>query len=158
MKQTIEETVKRVLERLFMTYRSNYGVTTNVADIIVECGYDPSDIGKYLLDNGWVERPRFGRFGFEGVITLEGVSKLKPDYLDDIHSKIVSTLGGLGNPTQDLLEILDFKPEDYMRALGLAKYLEAKGFISLKANGREIFVTLTTGGLDYYERHKPFAF
>jgi hypothetical protein len=152
---SLDDIINEVLEHLYEGYIEHHGTPTfGVDDIISAHGKDPSEVGHYLADRGLVKFPSFGPKGFHAAISMDGILRVKPEYVQENKDKIIGTLGLQGNPRSSIMELLDFPPEDFQRAFDLAKEFEAEGLIEAQYTHNDVIVKLTLEGEDYYDQNK----
>lgn len=146
--------IKEVLESLFEGYIEHGGTPIfDVSQIIRHHNEDPNEIGKYLVDHGWLKFHQFRYDGFHASISMAGIRKIKPEYISDNRNKIISTLGLIGNGRMGIMEILDFEPKNYQIAFDLAKEFEREGIITAQYHHNEVIISLTLKGRDEYEQN-----
>lgn len=150
----LQQLTTEILEHLFQGYLEHGGTPIfDVTQIITENGYDYNEVGNYLVKSGLVKNQRFNATGFSASINMSGIMKVHPEFIQEKKEKLISTLGVMGNPSSDILEILDLEPKDYQIGFDLAKLFESLRLIEVRF-GPTISVKLSLEGRDYYERNK----
>lgn len=143
-----------VLEYLFSEYANNSDTAIyTINEIVKKHGGDSNEIGRYLLDNGWVKNQNFGPFGFGCSITLSGIQEIRPAYVTENVTKIISTLGLLGD-RQSLMEVLDLPKLKHQTARDIANYVKDLGYIEVNYALNDAMISLTLKGRDYYNTNK----
>lgn len=125
-----------------------------VSDIIRQHGEDPNEIGRYLVDHGWVKHQQYRPDGFHASVSMEVIRKIKPGHISDNRDKIISTLGIMGNDRMGNMEILDYEPKNFQIALDLAKEFESEGIINAQYQHNDVIINLTLEGRKVYEINK----
>lgn len=149
----MEKMINEILEMLYQEYISNGGGNIfDISGIILKHNQDPHEVGGYLVKMGWIENHQFRPNSFVGAISMRGIGKIHPEYIQDNTLKIISTLGLNGKSS--IMEILDFETKDFFRAHQLAKLLEQKGFVSAFFTYNDVILSLTFEGKQFYDKHK----
>ncbi len=152
---SLQETKNSVLLALFEGYSENPNGIYDLTGTITENGEDPHELGKYLVDHGWVKNQQYRPSTFVCQITMAGINEVAPEYIQDKTEQIISTLG-INGGKESVMGILEFEPKDFQKAFDLVKHMEGTGFIK---EGRymagDIIIELSLEGREYYEEHKP---
>lgn len=143
--------INEVLEELYKGYIFNSS-SIDITETIKKYNQDPHEVGSYLVKMGWIEHQQFRPNSFIASISMSGIMKIHPEYIDDNVSKIISTLGLNGKSS--IMEILDFDQKDFQRAHSLAKFLEQKGLVKPFFTYNDVILDLTFEGKMYYDKHK----
>ena len=153
---SVEDAMKDTLTYLFEEYEKNPNAIYSIKQIAEKHKIDQHELGELLLESGWIRNQQLQPTDFICQITLEGIEEVDPDYVQDKVNQIVQTLGELGR--SDIVEILGYKPENYQKAMDLAKLLETKNLIQDTQYffpGNNIITELSLWGRKYVEEKGP---
>lgn len=149
----LDAIVNEVLEELFEGYVEHGGGSIfDVTETITKHGENPHEIGKYLVEHGWVKYHQYRPTTFVCAISMSGIQKIRPDYIDGHLSTIVSTLGVNGNGWTRIMETLGFEPKDFQRAHDLARLFDDNGIIQTQFHHDDVIIKLTLRGRELYEK------
>ena len=112
---SVKNAVKDTLTYLFEEYEKNPNMMYSIKEIAEKHKIDQHELGKLLLERGWIKNQQFRPTDFICQITLEGIEEVDSDYVQDKVNAIIQTLGELGR--SEVREILGYEPEDYQRYL-----------------------------------------
>jgi predicted transcriptional regulator len=151
--------INEVLEYLFNGY-IHYGGTGlfPINEISEKHGVDSAEIGKYLVSAGLVKHQQFRHDGFSAAISIQGIYKIKPQFLEDHTSTIVSFLGVNGNEWTSIMEILNFEHNDFQIAHDFANFLKNNDLIDAQFHHNDVLIKLTFQGQRFYEDKSAFFF
>lgn len=149
---SIEKPVREVLKYLFSEYLKGPSVIYTINRITKKYGADAVALSDYMLDKQWIRE----RWVYPGNvvacrITIRGIEEIDPGY---VRSKLAQVIGGLmeAGGSKDLLEILEFRIEEYPITLDLVKQLEALGLVEVHHLHNTIVIELTDKGRMFYEK------
>jgi hypothetical protein len=147
-----EKPAKEVLKYLFSEYQKGPSVIYRINRITKKHSINAVELSDYMLDNYWIRE----RWIYPGDIvacriTIRGIEEIDPVY---VRSKLAQVIGGLANAggSKDLLEILEFRIEEYSITLDLVKQLEILGLVAVHHLQNTIVVELTDKGRAFYEK------
>ena len=142
-----------VLKELYEGYLENPGTIFDVSKTIKEYGYDPIKFGDYLIDRGLIKNQRYYPGGIlEAQISNAGIIEIEPNYFNDLSDHVVAVLAETNQ--NGIMEILQWKPNQFIRAFDLAKYLENSMLVEATYLSNEVHLELTNQGRDYFNRSK----
>ncbi len=148
--------VEECLTELFRCYlEDGGGGIYSLAEIIKKHGYTPEQGGNILVDNGWVKDQQFYITDFGAAISIQGINKINPHWMNDKVHKVMSTLYFTGGEWQGILAILEMPRKDYAIAFDISKILELMNLTELQRHPDDIRVSLTQAGRDFCEANKP---
>jgi hypothetical protein len=147
-----EKAAKETLRYLFAEYLKGPAVLYPIDKIIRSHKVDPVEFSDYLMLSNWI-RDRWinANNTVSCKITIKGIEQIDPVY---VRSKLREVIGGLGEAggTKELIEILQFKLEEYSITMDIIKQLEDMGLIRIIHPKDQIIVELTADGRKYYEK------
>lgn len=147
-----EKPSKEVLKYLFSEYLKGPSVIYRINRIAKKYAVNAVALSDYLLDNQWIrERWIYPGDVVAARITIRGIEEIDPVY---VRSKLAQVIGGLADAggSKDLLEILEFRIEEYSITLDLVKQLEILGLVAAHHLQNTIVVELTDKGRAFYEK------
>jgi len=151
----LQAAVKESLQLLYDDYLTSPGSLSYIGEIAEKHEIGKHQLGKYMQEEGYIKDQAFLPTDFRCRITLIGINEIDPNYIPDMESKIISTLGTLGG-RQDAFEVLDLEPKDDVRIRDIVSYLENKRMLENTMYGpQQIIIQLTLRGQQYYEDNKP---
>ena len=149
---TLEKISREILRFLFHEYVKAPAVVYNITAIAKRHKVDPLVISDYMLENLWIrERWVYPDNSVTCRITIRGIEEINPAFVRQKLHQLVGTLGENGG-SQNLLEILQFKIEEYSIALDMVNQLESMGLVRSNHPSGGIVVALTEEGWRYYEK------
>jgi hypothetical protein len=148
-----------ILQSLFEGY-VEYGGSSifSINEIADRYNEDPYEVGKYLMDNGWVKFQQFLPDGFSCAISLQGIAEIAPEYLDEKISRVAAAIMESGGDWQEIMETLEFEPKDFQRAHDLGKLMEATSLFEVQFRAQEVYAKLTLQGRDHFGRKSASFF
>jgi len=152
---SLQEESNAVLKTLYNGYIQSPGSIFEVGSIIKDTKIDPFELCKYLEKQGFLKNVQnSGGKNVYASITISGINKIDPDFVEDLKSKIISVLGMLGGRHR-VMEVLSLEPKDFQLAFDIVKYLESLGLLKdSQYQHNNIVIELSIEGLDYYEQNK----
>ena len=148
----LEKAARQTLKYLFSEYKKGPSVLYPINGISKKYGVDPVALSDYLLENFWIRECWVYSSNVVACrITIEGIEKIDPIY---VRIKLEQIIGGLAEAgsSKALLEILEFKIEEFSIALDLVNQLERLGLVKIDNPNNTIVVELTDAGWKYYEK------
>jgi len=148
----LEKAARQTLRYLFTEYKKGPSVIYPINAISKKYGANPIALSEYLLDNSWIRECWIYSANIVACrITIEGIEKIDPIY---VRTKLEQVIGGLADAgsSKALLEILEFKIEEFSIALDLVNQLERLGLVKIQNPKNSIVVELTDSGWKYYEK------
>ncbi len=147
-----EKPAIQALRYLFSEYKKGPGVIHSINPIAKKYKIDPVVLGDYLMDNGWVREC----WSYSGNviacrITIQGIEKVDPVYVQDKMGNILGVLADAGHP-KPLMEVLEFNIEEYSIASDIVNQLQKLGLVRIDNSERTLRVGLTDAGLKFHER------
>ncbi len=150
----MEKMLNEVIEELYIGYVENGGTGIfDLGETIGNHGQDPHEVGRYLVEEGLVKFEQFRPTTFVAAISMHGIQKIHPEYINTNISSIISILG-LNGGRMSLMEILRWEPKEFQRAFDLAKVLENNSMIDAQYTHNDVIVNLTFRGKQFYENNK----
>jgi len=153
---SIQKSINEVLEHLFEGYQSNPTAIFDITEVIKEQNptQDPNEFGTLLLNHGYIKNQQYRPTGFVCQISINGIEKIAPSYLNDKIEKVVSTLGISGGQGS-IMEILEFEDKNFQAAFDIVKYMENRGFIKQGIyHHNDIIIELSLSGKEYFDKNK----
>lgn len=151
MKQDYTEVSKEILEYLFDAYLRDGGTKTyKLREVILGHGFSLTEIGNHLVRYRWIKNFEFRPNEFTAAISIEGIKKIKPNWLDSQFLKISGNLILNGNEKTSLMEIIEYEQKEYQIAEDIAKAFEDIGFVEIEKKEGDILVLLNSSGLQHY--------
>jgi hypothetical protein len=151
---SIEKLANETLRHLFQQYLKNPAVVYSIQQVTKhhnEC--DAIQLSDYLLENSWIrERWVFPDNNVTCRITIKGIEHIDAVYVREKLSQVIGGLVDAGGE-RTLMDILEYKIEEYSIALDLVKQLEVMNLVELRHDGDNIVIVLTTEGRKFYERN-----
>lgn len=148
----LERIAKEALRYLFTEYHKAPTVVYSITPIAKRNNINAIELSDYLLEKAWIrERWIYPDDTVSCRITIKGIEEIEPAY---VREKLARLIGGLvdAGGTKPLLEILEFKLDEYALALDLVKQLEFMGLIVLQHPKDSIIIEITDAGRSFYER------
>lgn len=149
---SLEKPAREVLKYLFSEYLKGPSVVYTINRITKKYSIDAVDVSDYMLENQWIRE----RWVYPGNvvacrITIRGIEEIAPSY---VRGRLAQVIGGLVNAggSKDLLEILEFRIEEYSIALDLVKQLENLELVEVHHLHNTIIIELTDKGRLFYEK------
>jgi hypothetical protein len=154
----IEKTAKETLRFLFSEYQKNPSIVYTINGVTDRHKIDAVELSDYLLKNDWIRERWIFKENVVGCrITIKGIEQIDPVY---VRYKLGQVIGGLASAggSKELLEILEFKIEEYAISLDLVRQLEKLGLVELHHPGNSIVIELTEEGWKFNEKGKHTFF
>ena len=147
--------IDQILEAAYLSYLE-YGGTGrfDLSDVKEKYDVEAVDLGRYLVAEKLVKQPQFSPSGFAATISMTGIARIHPEYIDNKRDKIMDALGTTGRQ-MNILKILGLKQKELQLGADLAKQFETEGLLHATYTGN-VLVTLSEDGRLYYEENKPF--
>ena len=149
---SLEKVALSTLRFLFTEYKRGPSVVYHIQGIARKYNVDPLELSNYLLENSWIrECWAFSNDNVACKITVSGIEQVDPLYVRERLVRILGIIADAGG-SKPLLEILEFKIEDFSIALDLVNQLETLGLAKIYNPDRTIIVAITDAGYRYYEK------
>lgn len=152
-----DKAARETLRYLFSEYLKAPAVVFSIGEIIRKHRLDGAAFTDYLVERKWIREPWiYSNNDVTCRITVSGIEEINPEY---VRNKLRQLVGGLGESggSQPLLEILQFKIEEYAIALDVIRQLETIGLVHTRQDNHNIVVSLTDQGWRFFEKsHKTF--
>ncbi|MFL5741140.1 MAG: hypothetical protein ACJ75B_13035 [Flavisolibacter sp.] len=146
------------LNYLFEGYIQTGGTGIFALDEVAQKhGVDAQQLGSLLNEQGWIQNPNYGPFGFSCQISRSGVQQIQPDYFSDLISTAIITAGHINDWT-GLLTALGLEPKDYQRVHDLGKVFERNGLAEVQYQVDDVYIKLTLLGMEKYHRENQGGF
>jgi hypothetical protein len=149
---SLQQIKTEVLNQLFEGYQQAPGSLFDIGPVVQPYGANPHEIGRYLVQNGWVKNEQYLPQQFLCSISMEGIMETVPEYVENQTSRIISILG-INGGQHSIMEVLDLEPVQFQKAFDLAKYLETAGLVTAQYLHNDVLIELTLEGRDFYERN-----
>lgn len=153
-----EKVTEEVLRYLFREYLNAPNVVFAIDHIIRRHQLDPVVFSEKLLTDQLIcERWAYEDDSVTCRISLHGIENIDPTFVQD---KLKQLVGGLvrAGGSQPLLEILQYKIEEYAIALDFVRQLETLGLVTSENVASSIIVTLSDEGRRFFEKSSRTIF
>jgi len=148
----LQKASHEVLRYLFHEYQKAPTVSYAIDTIAKRLKTDVIELSDYMLANQWIrERWVYSSNEVSCRITIRGIEEIAPSYVREKLLQLVGTLGESGG-SKSLMEILQFRIEEYAIALDMVQQLETLGLVRSTHPKDAIIVELTDEGWKYYQK------
>lgn len=148
----MKELINEILEHLFEGYTQSGGTKIfDVGQIITARNENTYSVGKHLVDNGWVKNQLFHPTTFAAGISMHGIQKIRPGYINDNVMHVLRTLSQAPNSSFSLMEILQFEPKDFQIAHDFACLMRDNNLVDARFGHNDIAVQITIDGRNFLE-------
>lgn len=148
----LQKASHEVLRYLFHEYQKAPTVSYAIDTIAKRLKVDVIELSDHLLANQWIrERWVYSNSEVSCRITIRGIEEIAPAYVREKLQQLVGNLGEAGG-SKDLMEILQFRIQDYAIALDMVQQLESLGLVRSNHPKDAIVVELTDEGWRYYQK------
>jgi DNA-binding MarR family transcriptional regulator len=150
---TMEKAARDVLRYLFAEYLKGPALVYSTASVTRKYSkIDPVELSDYMLMFEWIrERWIHPDNTFACRITMRGIEEINAAYVREKLRQVIGGLGAAGG-ARPLVDILEYKLEEYSIALDLIRQLEGMGFVAIRHPQNTIVIELTEKGKRYYEK------
>lgn len=148
----LEKPAKETLRYLFSEYLKGPAAIYTINEVTKKYRVDAIELSDYMLARGWIrERWIYMENQVGCKITIKGIEEIDPAY---VREKLRQMIGGLGESggSKALIEILEYKVQEYSIALDIVRQLEHLGLIQIRHPKDSIVIELTNEGRKYYEK------
>lgn len=147
-----DKAAREILHYLFAEYIKGPAVNYTINGIAKKLRVDVMDITDYMLEKGWIrERWIYSSDAVGCKITIRGIEQVESAWVRERLRQVIGGLGEAGG-SKDLVEILQYKIEEYSIALDIVRQLENLGLIVIKHPRDSIVIELTEEGRRSYEK------
>lgn len=148
----LQKASHEVLRYLFHEYQKAPTVSYAIDTIAKRLKVDVVELSDYMLANEWIrERWVYSNNEVSCRITIRGIEEVAPAFVREKLHQLVGTLGESGG-SKSLMEILQFRIEEYAIAFDMVHQLELLGLVRSTHLKDAIVVELTDEGWKYYQK------
>jgi hypothetical protein len=149
---TMEKAAREVLRYLFAEYLKGPSVVYSTAPVTKKFKIDSLELSDYMLMFDWIrERWIYPDGTFACRITIKGIEEINAAYVREKLRQVIGGLGAAGG-SKPLVDILEYKLEEYSIALDLIRQLESLGLVAIRHPQNTIIIELTEKGRKFYEK------
>jgi len=141
---------KEVLQYLFIEYEKDANRDYDIAPMVKRKGLDPIEVANNLYSTGFIKQPTLGIRVMCGI-TLFGITRVKPEYVHQRAMQILHELASGGSGNGDIIEILGYGSNEYIKAMEIAEDMKYRALIDFgfrTASENSLQVSLTQKGWD----------
>lgn len=109
------------------------------------------DLGKYMVQKGYVKNPVSHESGFSCTITTLGITRVS-DGLNDIKYRILQA--SIEEKKKSMMEMLDAEPSHFQKIRDYAAYLKRIGIIECIFFSHDVYAEPTYFGREWYEANR----
>ncbi|HYG19122.1 MAG TPA: hypothetical protein VD816_09335 [Ohtaekwangia sp.] len=153
-----QKVARGILRYLFKAYLKGPSIIYNINSAVQSNKVNVVNLSDEMLERAWIRE----RWIYPGDvvacrITILGIEEVYPTYVRTKLSYLMGSLADAGG-SKDLMEILEYKIEEYSIALDLVKQLELLQVVEIRHQGDSFVIQLTDKGWLNYEKGRRTFF
>lgn len=147
-----DKAARQTLRYLYSEYKKGPSVIYPINSIAKKYGVDPVALSDYMTEQQWIRECWVYSGNVVACrITIKGIEKIDPVYVQDKLDQIIGGLAEAGS-SKALLEILEFNIAEFSIASDIVNQLQNLGLVRINNTNHTMRVELTEAGRRYHEK------